>query len=181
MAKSKMGIKVALGILGPKGDTFEHLKTAKNTALKEWHPDIIGQNAESLGMTRAILEAFEVLKDKLGKWNISWGPSATDSTGTNHLFQQMMDMHNKVKHIPGIKRDRVGAWYWVRGASSDLSDTLKAAGLKQKKGTNEYYWAPAWSFSKKKNWKSRDKWDHERRVSTFGRQRLDEERLSALG
>ena len=178
----EMGIKIALGILGPKGDTKEDLLTARNAALLKWHPDHAGQTSETLDMTRKIIDAFNVLLKKLGTWSVSWGPSEKESTGENHVFAEVAAIHDKVAHIPGLKRSLVGVWYWVRGEGTEkVESELKDAGLKKKRGTTEWYYAPAWSFSKKRNWKNKSQWDHAKRVARYGKVDLEERRYGSLG
>jgi hypothetical protein len=177
----EMGIKVALGILGPKGDSKEDLLTARNAALLKWHPDHAGQTSKTLDMTRKILDAFHVLLKRLGEWSISWGPDAKDSTGNKHIFAEVAAIHDKVAHIPGLNRSLVGVWYWVRGETEFVETELKAAGLRKKKNTTEWYYAPAWSFSKKRSWKNRSHWDHAKRVATFGKTEMEEKQYGTLG
>jgi len=177
----EMGIKVALGILGPKGDTKEDLITARNSALLKWHPDRAGQTSETLDMTRKILDAFNALNKRLGEWSVSWGPKAEDSTGDRHIFAEVSAIHDQVAHIPGLKRSLVGVWYWVRGATESVETELKKAGLRKKKNTTEWYYAPAWSFNKKRNWKNKSQWDHAKRVARYGKIDLEEKRYGTLG
>jgi hypothetical protein len=178
----EMGIKIALGILQPKGDTLEDLIAAKRVMIKQWHPDIVGPNFEALEMSKAILEAFNILSKKLGTWSTSWGPDAKESTGQKHVFAEMVAVHDQVKHIPGLKRGRAGVWYWVLNTNDTIADTLKNAGLAKKKGKQQWYWFPDWSKSKRKWGKGRKtNWSHKQRTDRYGWAEMKEERHSALG
>jgi hypothetical protein len=180
LMEQTMGIKVALGILNPKGESLENLVSARNAALQKWHPDHAGQTAETLKMTRAILEAFNVLNANISKWSMSWGPTEKEATGEHHVFAEMMEILRKINHLPGIVIERRGVWLWVFGNTKPVKDQLKAAGFAWGKKAGEWWWRPDWSASKKV-WKNRRTWTPDEKRAVFGYERFEKEERSALG
>jgi hypothetical protein len=182
MAKKKwngMSIKGALAILHPEGNTLDDLTTAFRNAQKKWHPDLNGGKEDCLRMSQAINESYETLKRKIGEWEVSWGPSKAETTGDKELFTEMMELYNSIKHLPGIDIFRQGIYVCVAGNTRPIKDYFKRAGMQWHGRDKEWQWHPEWY--QPPSYKGYRGWSKSQKINTYGRVRLDNQPLTALG
>jgi len=174
------------------------LASAYRKAMKKYHPDVTKLEPEfALQMSKLVNEAFAFLKENMGKW------SPADKGETN-LADVMVDVYNKIKHLPSITIERVGVWLWVTincpseftNASSDTYEIRKAkkTGLSEfRKGVGaelkkcDFRYAPKkmkWSWHSPedgpKPWK-RKGWDWNRIKATFDSEELHTAPRAAVG
>ena len=89
-------------------DVDSGLKKAYRKAMWKWHTDV--SNAEydkALEMSKLVNEAYEFLVKNWGKW------SPKDKADSS-VAAWMVDVYNKIKHIPHITIIRAGIWLWVK-------------------------------------------------------------------
>jgi len=105
-----MKFSEALSILEMEdnGDLDGGLVAAYRRAMWKYHPDVTKLELDfALEMSKLVNEAYAFLAADVGKWTIK------DKSDTN-LASWMVDVYNKIRHIPHITIIRAGVWLWVK-------------------------------------------------------------------
>lgn len=195
-----MKFSEALAILEMEdnGDLDGGLVSAYRKAMKKYHPDVTELELDfALEMSKLVNEAYAFLASNIGKWSIK-------DKGESNVASWMVDVYNKIRHIPHIQIVRAGIWLWVtidgpsefQDASSDtlesrmakrknLSEFRKGVGSQLKEAGFSY--APnkkKWSWhcvdqGPRKRWK-RGSWSWDRITQTFTTDELETNPYSAV-
>jgi hypothetical protein len=143
-----------------------------------------------LEMSKLVNEAYAFLAANVGKWSIN-------DRGETNIASWMVDVYNKIRHIPHITIVRAGVWLWVtiekpeefnvvesddfqtiakksRGFKkykSDLGKVLEEAGFIHSYSKNMYSWHCV-DQGPRKRWK-RHSWSWDRITQTFTTDELE--------
>jgi hypothetical protein len=188
-----MKFSEALGILEmePSEDLDDGLVRAYRKAMKKYHPDVTELDLDfALEMSKLVNEAYAFLAANVGKWSLH-------DKGETNVASWMVDVYNKIRHIPHITIVRAGVWLWVTVDGppefSNLSSDTFESRLAKKRGLSEFRkgvgaqlkeagfsYAPnkqKWSWhcvdqGPRKRWK-RHSWSWDRITQTFTTDELE--------
>jgi hypothetical protein len=90
------------------GDLDGGLVSAYRKAMKKYHPDVTELDLDfALEMSKLVNEAYAFLASNIGKWSIN-------DKGESNVAAWMVDVYNRIRHIPNITIIRAGVWLWVK-------------------------------------------------------------------
>ena len=179
-------------------DVDNGLSKAYRRAMKKYHPDVTELDLDfALEMSKLVNEAYAFLVQNMGKWSVK------DKSETN-VANWMVDVYNKIRHIPHITIIRAGVWLWVTidgpsEFSRTSSDTLESFTIKKRKLSEfrkgvgaqlreaGFCYAPnkqKWSWhcvdqGPRKRWK-RNSWSWDKITKTFTTDELETQPFQAV-
>jgi hypothetical protein len=119
----------------------EAKKLFRQLVLKN-HPDVGGDEKTMI----AIIAEYEVIYRSLpSESNPQANETHTqyDSDKDFKMTQAMVDILNKINHLPDINIELIGVWLWVGGNTKPVKDVLKKAGFTWHSKKELWYWKEA--------------------------------------
>lgn len=181
----KFSEAIAILEMEKSNDVDEGLTTAYRKAMWKYHPDVTKLDLDfALEMSKLVNEAYAFLVANKGKWSIN-------DKGSSNVAEWMVDVYNKIRHIPHITIVRAGVWLWVtiekpeefkivatddaytiarksqgfKKYKSDLGKVLEKAGFIRNPSKNMYSWHCV-DQGPRKRWK-RGAWSWDKITKTF--------------
>ena len=88
-------------------DEVTGLTTAYRKAMRKYHPDVTELEPEfALAMSKTVNAAYSFLLENRGKWSVA-------DKGEMNLADVMVDIYNKIRHLPDITIQPKGVWLWI--------------------------------------------------------------------